>query len=293
MKFRRIYYLLALLTGLILINSCKKEVTDKIPQQDKKLVVSGFISPSDDSVRVILSFSRPYYNQGSNDLDSRKQLSTSLVTISDGNVSVNLKWDNNKKYFSLPETEFPIIAGSEYILKILTTDGKEAEAKTIVPEMPQQTEFEVMGLKPSKNRVPGYKSQKCRFALADPVSSENFYRFTLVKRTVTNGIPGFAKLGDIFFTDKNRDGTVIKEFVEYDLSLELQQNTPTADTNFYHDAYFISGSKEYNLFHESLERNNLTEDNPFAEPNNIYSNVRGGYGIFAGFNQVVMTKEIK
>jgi hypothetical protein len=39
-------------------------------------------------------------------------------------------------------------------------------------------------------------------------------------------------------------------------------------------------SKEFFLFSRSLEQQDLVQDNPFAEPVPVYSNVAGGLGIF-------------
>ena len=43
-------------------------------------------------------------------------------------------------------------------------------------------------------------------------------------------------------------------------------------------------SKEYYLYHESLSRQAIVRQDPFAEPVTIYNNVKNGYGNFSGFS---------
>jgi hypothetical protein len=46
--------------------------------------------------------------------------------------------------------------------------------------------------------------------------------------------------------------------------------------------YLLSTDKPYYDFHKSLENYSLG-DTPFAEPSFVYSNVKGGLGIFASY----------
>jgi len=47
----------------------------------------------------------------------------------------------------------------------------------------------------------------------------------------------------------------------------------------------------YYKYHKSLSSNN--EDNPFAEPTLIYTNINGGLGVFAAYNKTMVTKDWK
>jgi hypothetical protein len=52
-------------------------------------------------------------------------------------------------------------------------------------------------------------------------------------------------------------------------------------------------SKEFYDYQKSLTEHNRTDDNPFAEPIQVYTNVKNGFGCVAGYNRtetVVGTK---
>ena len=57
----------------------------------------------------------------------------------------------------------------------------------------------------------------------------------------------------------------------------------------YESVYFIlrNVSREYYLYKRSFALHEWVQGNPFAEPVPVFTNIENGFGIFAGFNQVV------
>jgi hypothetical protein len=55
--------------------------------------------------------------------------------------------------------------------------------------------------------------------------------------------------------------------------------------------YLFNTDEPYYRYHQSLRNSN--NDNPFAEPAPVYSNITGGLGVFAAYNQSVITLQLK
>lgn len=50
-----------------------------------------------------------------------------------------------------------------------------------------------------------------------------------------------------------------------------------------------SVSKDFYLYQKTLKEYYNSINNPFSEPAEVYSNIKLGYGIFAGYNSVIDT----
>ncbi|WP_439649236.1 DUF4249 domain-containing protein [Hufsiella ginkgonis] len=240
-------------------------------------MVSSFISPSDDTVRVYLSWSSPFY--GNRIIPPA--LSTASVTISDGTTSRNLSWFSRQGIFVIPFNQFPIAVGKTYELKVKTAEGVEASASTTIPALPVSPKFERLQTRttgPADNRV---KTHVFRFSVTDPAGTPDYYRFDVYQRTNESVYDVVFMVGHKMVDDQLRDGTLVEEFMEYDESL----GNGAGFRQYMFDGYLLHVTPEYALFHQSLDRNNISEDNPFAEPALVYSNIKGGYGIFAGYSR--------
>jgi len=77
---------------------------------------------------------------------------------------------------------------------------------------------------------------------------------------------------DAFFTDDAFSGESI--------SLELSASYPSSPTAI----QYVSCTEEYYLYKLTLQNFYENNGNPFAQPVQIYSNIEGGLGIFAGYS---------
>ena len=55
----------------------------------------------------------------------------------------------------------------------------------------------------------------------------------------------------------------------------------------------MSVDQAYYQFQEAVIRQRRSRNNPFAEPVLIPSNIDGGLGCFAGYNNAILTKTLK
>jgi hypothetical protein len=49
--------------------------------------------------------------------------------------------------------------------------------------------------------------------------------------------------------------------------------------------WHLDAGLNYVKFHKSLDEIKRNNDNPFAEPSRLYTNVKGGFGVFVGYNR--------
>ena len=78
-----------------------------------------------------------------------------------------------------------------------------------------------------------------------------------------------------FFKDTLFDGQT------HEIELSSNYNAPE-QTRFY--VHVLHLSETYYEYLKSARFHEFTQDNPFAEPMSVYSNVENGYGIFAGYS---------
>ncbi|MFQ5636990.1 MAG: DUF4249 family protein [bacterium] len=83
---------------------------------------------------------------------------------------------------------------------------------------------------------------------------------------------------DAYFDDALFDG----EF--YDLDISFYNYSEPIEMFI---VVLLTTSESYYNFHKSVDQQNATEDNPFAEPVPIYTNIENGLGVFAGYSSFV------
>lgn len=58
-------------------------------------------------------------------------------------------------------------------------------------------------------------------------------------------------------------------------------------------AYLLHTDEHYFLYHRSVRNASYSQDNPFAEPVLVYTNVEGGLGVFAAYNRTTQVVKLK
>jgi hypothetical protein len=116
----------------------------------------------------------------------------------------------------------------------------------------------------------------------DPPGEENYYSFAA---KVLDYNPYFGiypyifetySNDDIYFSDEGRDGKRILANAVYSSGL-----MPDSDSTLF-VFYLLHTDRNYYLWHKSLNRYS-GGDNPFREISPVYSNIKGGLGIFASY----------
>lgn len=253
---------------LLILSGCENnEKTVNVSPAEKKVVVQCFISPDDDTIAGLVTWSKPVI--GTLEFEDPEIIINALVKISDGTKTAILLWNDAHKLFEIDSATFPIRAGKKYFLTVSTQEGKNVSAECEVP-LTQNTTL-------VWNKVDSALSYQrqltiCSFKYRDHEPSvKNYFR-----------LEGKSELAASYLNDH-----VIGSFKQ---DSELGQDN-VFKFSFYNDYYHMSKAKgwlincdyHYFMYHKTLQsaQNNY---NIFAEPTIVYTNIEGGLGCFGAYN---------
>ena len=260
-----------------------------------------------------------YYVVNGDTIRSGDVVYRATVTISDGKNKATIPYRKDNRYFSLPASQFPIRAGQTYTLTV--TDGKRTAQATCtvpinsVPIKKYNLDTAIVTNFSRKDTV-----LVTSFAWDDPAGQADYYRVRVYEEqevpffnfnpTTKTYVENRERIQFFFYSRQNDEGrTGLVNDINLDgTTLSSGQFEKTFNNSFYFSYSFpvVDGKRlipsrgveslgvflllnhtdfAYYEFHRSLER--FSGDNPFVEPSLIYTNVKGGFGVFAGFNQSV------
>ncbi len=261
------------LAALFLLCSCEKEADIEIPSTPAKLVVVSHISPENKETTVSVKMSKPLYETSTVNIGDA--VANADVKLSDGSNSVNLIFNNTSKYYTISSQTFPIQAGKTYYLTV-SANNQSVSAETTVPSNTFPSDYNITVKK-------GFDQDAkiIHMSWTDITGESNYYapyNFAMYKyfgQTDTNFVD--IAYERVFINDGNRDGKELSAEQEF---FEPQSPTPEAKGI---QTLFIHCNKEYYLYHNSVIQSMNTDGNPFAEPVIIYTNIKGGLGVFSAY----------
>jgi hypothetical protein len=117
-----------------------------------------------------------------------------------------------------------------------------------------------------------------------PGVQNEFYTYATFTSDPTNG----ERIGDkIFLTDELKNGSTIRLPLNFAAYYNTQNKSP-----FMIKVRVSVLSRERYLYEQSYERFVQNQNNPFADPVQVYNNIDGGFGIFGGLSTVETTKQL-
>jgi hypothetical protein len=276
---KNLFYI-SILTALVLITSCTKDVEVELPEYKQYLVVEGTIEPGQ-KPRVFLSYTIPYF--GSDNVNNLEDFAVkgATVIVSDGITKDTLKE-------LLPSTGYYYQAmnitgqvGRDYFLTIIL-NGKTYTSQTKL--------YNPVSLDSLWNKHEGNDSLGFVWArLPEPEGLGDGYRWYAKRIGKDNDF--IAPFGSSF-EDKFIDG---KTF-DFAYDRGIADNSVATDDNNIERGYFKNGDvivvkfchigiKEYK-FLRSRDASTLSNGNPFAAPSNVESNVYGEnvLGLWCGYS---------
>jgi hypothetical protein len=275
-KVFNLFYCAIIFAGL---QSCRKDAEVKLPNVEPKLVISSFISPQDSLIQVAVSLSSPLYN---NPEISNKYspLLDATVTINIGTNSYNLTYNSILERYVIDSFQLKITAGLTYYLSVKAPDGKFADANTTIPLLNNTLTYTVSKKTASNNE---YTLQGTW--VDNDINNRNDYRFdvTYIDYIIYGGY--IDTVGDFNDTIKywpsNKVFTNDDEGSIFKKELQFNYRTNKNDTVF---TRLTTISQEYVDYYEKIDKAIALGDQ-FSEPVQMYPNIKGGFGVFAGFNE--------
>lgn len=274
--------LFAALLISILILSCEKEATVKLPDTKPKPVLVCFISPEDPYIRVRLTNSIPLYNSAAGNYPY--EIKDAEVVISNGSTSTTIPWYKDSVGYLISTNQFVVKPGETYEINVKIPDGRMLSATTQVPA----EAFPMLDFSLEKKMLDSSEfgvNYEITYTLKwkDIVGVKNYYRgliYNLYHDSLTTADTTLQLLNELFETDEGRDGKDLQLIGNGFLSFTQGGTPPMFGSNDY-IAYLMSANKAYYLYHKDLY--NDQGDSPFSEAKINYSNIEGGIGCFGAY----------
>lgn len=272
--------------GASIIISCEENSDIETPQSKPKLVIHSFISPSDTALLVHVGATTNLFGK----LEDYPDYLPVKVKLLDGDQVVEFS-DRDKWGFCTAKHN--IQPGRQY--KIIANCDKYPEASAIcrVPELKNnfnitidttseyfqydwgtyvQNEV-VIEFKDFPEQINYYNLVSTLHSVFVNQHGESYFPYNLQPLTNTDNIVH----NNLILNDQLVDGKIIKN---------LFYGHSITDMNFYKsveiEAVLMETDENYYKYHKSIN-NQRNSDDPFTEYSPVYSNVTGGYGIFASY----------
>lgn len=284
----------------------------KLDNNESKLVVHAYLSPHDTLLKVYVTQSIPVFKE-EGPSGAYTVVTDAVVVLSDAGKEVVLPYDSAYSAYSVNADEIGgIRAGATYRLRVKDSK-RSAEAETTVPSAPPAiASYQVDTSYSSFGDFYGRKdtSITVQFTWKDSPGIGNYYRVagksliltdyqeldTAGKRVIRRGRVTMPLHwdgtfgGSEFQSDANSDGRVMQSpLARISLRRPVFLTENGAETGSVPEVKNITlnllhTDEHYYRYHQSARDHDIAGDNPFAEPVLLYSNVRGGLGVFGSFN---------
>lgn len=270
------YTFLGLLLALcVAIASCKKEVIKiDLTNVDDKIVLQSYLCPQSDSIYVSLTVA-------SGTLSNRKKLTiedlkAAKVSIESEGVRQILPFEKSiieylsgeevGAIFAISQEQMPIIPDKLFTIRVSNESKFEAYASTMVPdEHFIDFDFTISdSIYDNENNV---YYHNLNVVIPDIKNKVNYY-----------SVGAYNKTRNFYLQlDKEWNLTDNNDELDYILFQERLNIFDASDSLY---IFVANISEDYFKFQSTLQKALSTgKGNPFVEPGNVYSNVKGGYGV--------------
>ncbi|HYG53499.1 MAG TPA: DUF4249 domain-containing protein [Flavobacteriales bacterium] len=278
---RKILTFLYTILVAFLFSSCEKDANIPVPEEDPKLVVYSYISPSDTLVRVSVSQSVPIF--GNNNTGETVPVTNATVVISSPAGSHTLTYDPYLEQYSIHGDSIHVTAGQTYSLTVSAPGFETVSASTTVPQL-NNFNFQVneTAAHPvsvyNGNTIPRWYSYNIRFT---HFNNSDYYRVIPAYYKVYPGYPDSLEneYGALLYDYNKVSGGMITDNIDVYTDIVSEPHPDPYGVKL----HLVISTQDYHKFHSSLQ--NYSYGDPFAEPSLIYTNMTNGYGIFAGYLQ--------
>lgn len=266
-----------LLIAIVINYGCETDANVIVPAGERKLVVGGFLSPTENEHQISLSQTDPLFST-----DTPISLANVKLTISSDSSSYSPSYDFNSGTFQFNNNQFKIENDKNYHLKIVTEDGKmvESDMRTLSNQMPLVTDLKLNIDTVYTDFMYPELQYSLKISWNDLIGEQNYYRLIanrLLKDfdsndTIVEPLNYFNEyeLKD----DKGKDGQVLTANFNY-----IESGAMNSPIGF--EIILMKVDVNYYNYYKTL--NNYADGDPFAEPVILFSNIQNGLGVFCNF----------
>ncbi|MDZ7934095.1 MAG: DUF4249 domain-containing protein [Emticicia sp.] len=302
-----------LIISQLMLLSCEsliKEIDPSfLPETDSKLVVACFISPQDTVLAAKVTETKLLIGTTG---DIRDDVTNATVSLSDGSKSIRLVYSPKLGYYRALPSELPILTGKSYTITVSTPDGRKVNSSTTVPNNIAIKEVKIDSAKVDnfgRNANTKVTEYDVKVIWTDKAGEANYYRALNIYDMILS-YPDPRNPNKILnalnstivdlrtIDDKNTDGqllslnrTFIPDNFSTNINFQGQDTKLSQRLNKIKVGLFQTDVHYYN-YHTSLRRQR-ENNNPFAEPVLLYTNINGGFGCFGAYNATWQEFKIK
>jgi hypothetical protein len=267
------------LIATCLLASCEMIAEVDIPKVPSKLVVTSFISPQDTNWQVYVGQTKPIFEK----TITSEYVKDATVQLSNGSQTAVIP-ANPSQYgyyeLNIKQAPFLIEAGKTYFLTVSAPDGRQVKAQCTIPiSATSVSSIEVVN---GSGGIPFTGTMKWQ----DSPNETNFYRcfaYTKYYLSLVGGAwEGYIPNRDYdrkLYKDTNRQGA------NFSWEIDMQASEGYTDKKSRFLFILLNTDENYYKYMTTRESASNNEGNPFAEPSAVFSNVEGGLGVFAGYQQ--------
>ena len=298
MKKVTYYFLIVSQFFLLSCESLIKEIDPSfLPETDSKLVVACFISPQDTILAAKVTETKLLIGTTG---DIRDDITNATVSLSDGSKTIQLIYDAKLGYYRALPADLPISVGKTYTISVSTPDGRKVNASATVPNPVAIKEIKIDSTKVNDfqqgNSVTNTEYD-VKVIWQDKAGEPNYYRaiseYVFLYRIVDSinkkviNVPVSAIVDLRTIDDKDSDGQLLslnRAYLPTNIGGNIQGQDANSKTRLdkIKVGLFQTDIHYYN-YHTSLRRQR-ENNNPFAEPVLLYTNINGGFGCFGAYN---------
>lgn len=286
---------------LFIITACYDESTFHtqidLPATPAKIIVFGYLSPENDSIRIYVGKSKSINNTGYNP----QEIENAEVTLScDGkimkapwyrSIMINTGYDSlwnripcmyYERGYKVAVRDFPLIEGKQVSLTVKTDLGT-VTSSCIIPEN--------VTVNPSISKVwmntnSGYSDElNVNVLLGNWANTQEFFHFYAECGEYdplfpTHGRSAFdLKSGSEFIAHKPSNS----QYLNYRLNKSYYPDSDEEESKDSIYIYLAKTDEAYYKFNTTFRNFEDIDGNPFAEPIIVYSNIKGGLGVFCAY----------
>ncbi|GAB3281992.1 hypothetical protein GCM10027347_58020 [Larkinella harenae] len=287
-------YLLFFL-GTLLAGGCIRSVdelsVDVLPiDRVTKPYVICFISPQDTVIAAKVAMSEPRIVSS---FAESLVVKDAVVLLSDSSQSIQLVYNDKLMYYrAVPGNGFRIRSGGTYRLTVSMSGNRSVTAEATVPEV---IPLEGIAIDSTVSRnsadaaLTTYTTTLSWSAPAKPKPGQpaSYYRgWAEVNQTVVDAATGLLisrqTSRPAFYLDRETGQIGERRFINGTHTLLSGPQTGT-QTKQIVGALFTT-DENYYRYHIALREQFVSQGQYFAEPTVLFSNIVGGYGVFAAYN---------
>jgi len=293
-------WLMFILFSMIVLVSCEDYFVTEVDKIDMvgsepQLVVYSYISPQDTLLKVRVYRSKPYL-MNPDDIEEVNEKAHVYMAVKGGSYK-EFSYKSDMKCFVLPAEELEVLPDHYYQLKVVSFEGEEVKAECFVPQY-QVDDVDIEAPLVNVDSF-GYGELTLSWFISLPLfQSEQYFRTGAYLKTnyvfedsvskAFYSYGGFEK-GESVFSSQNQSLISLKSFIYiynnyyWGNGVEVPEPISRIDTIF---VDMMQTDFGFYRFHKSVNNYYNAEDSfPFAESVHIYSNIKGGLGVFGGFNK--------